>query len=495
MSARNRHNTLVAWCFLREVAISEGGAALASSQVDALAQTMPTGSVTLMVCIENRGGTWERIRIIQRRNSARKSMKSRKRRSEKIAEPVDPSVSVSAFKDPSFRWLWFASVSAQTASAVGTVVIPLLAIQVLGLTAGTIALLATAAACVALVVGLPSGMFVEFRKKRPILISADCVRFVVFAALGVLQFAGQLSLPVLLLAMCGNAAMQVLFGSASLAHTKDLVPSSVRADAVGKLQSAAWVAMICGPIAAGMLVAAIPIGVVVVGVALCFLGSAVCIACIGKPETLAPKQTAGEGRIRELFAGVRFFATHGMLRRLLVSWVLFAGAVAALTPVTQVFFLRDLDFTPEQYGIAMGVPSLAALLGSWIGGRVIGRIGLRRTILFGSILRVPMYFVYPLLPSGTAGLIGAVVAFGAILFLSSLVNAGLSTLRMELIPDSLMSRTSSAWMMLTLLAGPILIPVVGSVMVSSSPRVALWVIGGIVALSAAVLPVRALSRR
>ena len=421
-------------------------------------------------------------------------MKSQKGCSEKIVEPVDPSVSVSAFKDPSFRWLWFASVSAQTASAVGTVVIPLLAIQVLGLTSGTIALLATAAACVALVVGFPSGMFAEFRKKRPILISADCVRFGVFAALGVFQFAGQLSLPVLLLAMCSNAAMQILFGSASLAHTKDLVPSSLRADAVGKLQSAAWAAMIGGPIAAGMLVAVIPIGVVMVSIALCFLGSAACIVCIRKPEGLPPRQATEESKIRGLLAGIRFFACHRMLRRLLVSWVLFAGAVAALTPVTQVFFLRDLDFTPEQYGIAMGVPSLAALLGSWIGGRVIGRIGVRRTILYGSVLRVPMYFIYPLLPSGNAGLIGAVTAFGAILFLSSLVNAGLSTLRMDLIPDSLMSRTSSAWMMLTMVAGPILIPVAGFVMASSSPRIALWVIGGIVALSAAVLPLRVLNR-
>ncbi|WP_120006378.1 MFS transporter [Nesterenkonia muleiensis] len=422
-------------------------------------------------------------------------MKSRKGRSEKFVMPGDPSVSASAFKDPSFRWLWFASVSAHSASAVGTVVIPLLAIQVLGLTSGTIALLATAAACVALVVGLPTGMFAEFRKKRPILIGADCVRFGVFAALGVLQFAGQLSPSVLLLAMCSNAAMQVLFGSASLAHTKDLVPSSARADAVGKLQGAAWAAMICGPIAAGTLVAVIPIGVVVVSIALCFLGSAVCIVCIRKPEGLVPKQTAGEGKIRELFAGVRFFAFHAMLRRLLVSWVLFAGAVAALTPVTQVFFLRDLAFSPEQYGLAMGIPSLAALLGAWMSGRVIGRLGVRRTILFGSLLRVPMYFIYPFLPPGTAGLIGAVAAFGAILFLSSLVNAGLSTLRMELIPDSLMSRTSSAWMMFTMLAGPILIPVAGVVMASSSPRVALWVIAGIVTLSAAVLPMSALNRR
>lgn len=401
----------------------------------------------------------------------------------------------SAFSDSSFRWLWAATMSAQGASAIAGVLIPILAIQVLGVGAAGVTVLSTAAACAAVAIALPAGMFTEFRRKRPILIGSDAVRFLGFAVLTAAALFGFLSLPWLVAVLCVNAVMQMLFGSASLAHIKDLVPDESRADAVGKLQGAAWIAMIGGPVAAGLLASVAPPAVLLACAALCFLGSAGCISLIPRPESTPPIQAGERHPLRDAFAGITYFVQEPVLRRLLVSWVLFAGAVAALAPVTQVFFLHDLKFSTTEYGIAMGVPSVAALAGSWLSGPLLRKLGLRRAIRIGSCVRVPLYLVYPVLPAGQMGLIGAVAAFAGILFISSTVNAAISTLRMEMTPDSLLSRTSSAWMVATMAAGPVMIPLAGVVMTATSPRLALVCLAIIVAISALALPDKALRAR
>lgn len=400
---------------------------------------------------------------------------------------------VSAFRSVDFRWLWAATMSAQGASAIATVIIPVLALQELGVTSASMAVLSTAAACVALVAALPAGAFAEFRRKRPLMVAADAVRCASFVALTVAALAGVISFGWLIGALCVNAAMQMLFGSASMAHTKDLLPDDLRADAVGKLQSASWVAMIVGPVIAGLLLAVIPTAGLLGAIAACFAGSAVCLGLIRKPEASAPPRVTSGRRLRDPFAGVSYLARDPLLRPLLISWILFAGAVAALTPVTQVFFLKELHFSSAEYGVVMGVPSAAALAGAWLGGRVIRRFGTSRTIVIGSLVRIPLYLAYPLLPGGAGGLIGAITAFAGILFISSIVNAALTTLRMEVIPDELLSRTSSAWMMATMAAGPLLIPVAGVLMTAFSPRIALVGIAILVAMSAVILPRRRLA--
>ncbi len=44
---------------------------------------------------------------------------------------------------------------------------------------------------------------------------------------------------------------------------------------------------------------------------------------------------------------------------MLLSWTLFAGAVAWVTAVATVFYLREQDAAAWQYGLLMGIPSAA----------------------------------------------------------------------------------------------------------------------------------------
>lgn len=394
----------------------------------------------------------------------------------------------SAFSDPDFRRLWTAFVVGQVGSAFGAVAIPLVAIRELGLEAGSVALLATASALVLLMASFPAGYIAEFRRKRPVMVTADLLRAVSFGALALLLATGTLGFTWLVVALGINAAMQILFTSASSAHTKDLLPARLRADALGKLQAAAWTSMIAGPAAAGVVAGLTSPAVLLVGNGVGFVTSALLVRSIRRPEGAPPVRASSVGRVPEAVAGARFLVTQPLLRRIFVSWLIFAGAIAAMSPVTQVFYLQDLDFSPQEYGLLMGLPSVGGLLGAWLTGPATHRWGVGRTLWWSSVLRSPWYFLFPLAPGGTTGLVLLILAFTGVLFFSSITNSAMAALRMDLTPDRLMSRASAAWMVGTMGAGPVLIPAVGLVMQHLGARSALWVVAGLVVASLLILP-------
>lgn len=398
----------------------------------------------------------------------------------------------SAFVDPAFRWLWTAFVLAQTGSALGSVAIPLIAINELGLNEATVALLATASALVLLVAAFPAGYIAEFRRKRPLMIGADLTRAVAFAVIAVLLLIGQLHVAWMFVALGVNAAMQVLFGSASSAHTKSLLRQDHRADGLGKLQAAAWTSLILGPVVAGVIAGMTSPAVLLLGNAMAFVLSAVLVRGIPRPEGPTPLPDKDARRSSEAVAGGRFLLTEPLLRRLFLSWLLFAGAVAAMTPVTQIFYLQDLHFTATQYGLLMGLPSLGGLAGAWMTGRITRRWQLGPTVWWSSVLRTPWYLLYPLAQPGIAGMVMLLIAFTGVLFFSSVTNSSMSALRMELTPDRLMSRTSAAWSIATMGAGPALIPVIGILTQATDARTSLWAIFALVTVSVLALPMRQL---
>ena len=402
--------------------------------------------------------------------------------------------STSALRDTSFRRLWTAFVLAQTGSSLGSVAIPLIAVQHLGMTEATVALLATTSALMILVAAFPAGYVAEFRRKRPLMIGADLGRAVSFAILAAIFMTGTLHVAWMFVVLGVNAMLQILFGSASAAHTKDLLAPDVRADGMGKIQAAAWTSMILGPTVAGALAAVTSPAVLLLGNAATFVLSAVLVRSIPRPESPPPERPVHASQWGEAIAGARFVVTEPFLRRLFVSWLIFAGAVAAMGPVVQVFTLRDLAFTPAQYGLFMGIPSLGGLAGAWLTGRITARWRLGPTVWWSSVLRTPWYLLYPLAQPGAPGLVLLILAFTGVLFFSSVTSSAMSALRMEMTPDHLMSRSSAAWSLATMGAGPALIPLVGWFAQATGSRAALWLIVALVLASVTVLPVSRLLR-
>ncbi|MFC5826994.1 MFS transporter [Nonomuraea insulae] len=322
-----------------------------------------------------------------------------------------------------FRRLWSGSTVSQLGSAVGMVALPVVAVTVIHASAFQVALLAALTAVTTALLAFPLGTYVEFRRKRPIMIATDLVRFAGIASVPVAAALGALTFVHLCVIAVVNASCQIAFNAAAQSHLKALVSAPHLIEANSRLESTRWLSISVGPSAAGALIGLLSaVGSLVID-AVSFLFSALAIRTLRTPEPPAPVREAHVSRREELFAGWRFAWRHPALRPMLVSWVTFAGASSMAAAVSAVYYLRDLGFEPWQYGLIMGVPSLGGFAGARLAPRLVARLGAVRGLWWASMLRGPWYFLIPAALPGTLGLVMCGFGFGMVLLFAGAANS------------------------------------------------------------------------
>jgi MFS family permease len=418
-----------------------------------------------------------------------KTDRSRPEDSEEVAGSaavVDRPVAL-LWRNGDFSRLWAGLAVSQVGSAVGGVAMPIVAVTVLGASTFAVTLLTAVAAATTAVSALPLGRAVEFRRKRPVMVAADLLRFGSLASIPVAYAFDVLTIGQLALVTALNALGMIVFVSASQAHLVNLVGREELPEANGRLQSTNWIALSVGPSAGGALVGLLGAPVTLLVDAVSFLGSALAVWRIRTPEAAPPDREQHSSIRRQATAGIEFIAGHRSLRIQLISWILFAGCVGLSSPLTAVLYLRDLRFTAFEYGLIMGIPSLAGFLGSFLSGRLIGRFGLAPTIKWASLARCPWAFLPPVVMAGSLGVALATVSFAGVLLFSSIANSAMTTYRQKVTPDQLMTRVATAWSLATSVAQPLLIAVGGAVATVLGLRVTLAAAAAMMLVSAMLL--------
>ncbi|MEV6040990.1 hypothetical protein AB0L65_58490 [Nonomuraea sp. NPDC052116] len=172
------------------------------------------------------------------------------------------------------------------------------------------------------------------------------------------------------------------------------------------------------------------------------------------------------------------------------SWLVFAGASAMATPLSSLFYLRDLGFTPWRYGLLMGLPSLGGFLGARLAPRLSRRFGLVRGLWWVSLWRGPWYALIPLASPGTAGLLLCGSGFAGVLFFSGLANSTMTTYRQLGTPDHLLARVSTLWIFATNVTQPLFIAFGGLVASTLGTRAGLFLVAAFMCVSGLFLPRR-----
>lgn len=386
-----------------------------------------------------------------------------------------------------FRRLWAGLTISQAGSAIGGTALPVVAVTVLHASTFGVALLAALTSVTAVLLALPIGSWVEFHAKRPLLVGADLVRFVALLSVPIAYAGHQLSYVQLCVVAGLNGFGQLLFLAASPANLVDLVSRRQLLDANGRLQASTWLSLSVGPSVAGVIITiASAVGTVLVD-AVSYLASAAAVLLIGKPESPPPVRPATGSRV-ELLSGARYLFGRPELRRMLLSWVLYAGCMGLSTPLTSVLYLRVLRFTPLQYGLILGVPSLAGFVGARLTRRVVSRFGPLPTIRRAAALRVPGLLLIPLAGRGWPGVLTCAAGFAAVLLFSSLSNAALTGYRQLQTPDELLARTATFWSFAQSAGQPIFIVAGGALAAVIGVRAGLFLAAAGVVLSVLVLP-------
>lgn len=183
-----------------------------------------------------------------------------------------------------FGWLW----GAYGTSALGTWLafgaFPLIAVRELHAGPAEVAALSSVGAAVGAAAAVPLGPWVEFRRKRPVLIAMDLVRCAALLTVPAAFALGVLTFLQLLLVSAVVAAADIGFRAASGAYLKTLLPGEDLLVANARFESTAWTATIVGPPLGGAAIGLLGPVATVMADAVSYLLSALGIRAMGGHE-------------------------------------------------------------------------------------------------------------------------------------------------------------------------------------------------------------------
>lgn len=405
-----------------------------------------------------------------------------------------------------FGWLWAAYAVSTFGTRLAFDAFPLIAVVVLHAGATEVALLAASGLAVGAVVAVPLGAWVEFRRKRPVMVAADLIRCVALLSVPAAFALGVLGLGQLVVVSVAVAAADITFGAASGAYLKSLVPPEDLLVANGRFEATAWTATALGPPLGGVAVGVFGPMTTVLADAASYLLSALGIRAIGGKEgqqTASPRPggqpadrqqpfPAAPARLRmsDLPAGWQHILTHPTLRPLFLNTLLVNALIMAPAPLLAVLMLGHLGFSPWQYGLAFALPCLGGLLGSRLSRRLVARYGRRRVLLTTGTLRacwpVGLAFVGP----GTPGLLLVMAVEFGLITCMGVFTPVLATTRLDQTPPDRTARTLSAWSITGKTTTAAVTALWGLLAALTGPRTAIALAGVLLLATPLLLPLR-----
>ena len=389
-----------------------------------------------------------------------------------------------------FGWLWAAYAVSAYGSGIGFGAFPLIAVLVLHSGPVEVSALRAAGLAVGAVVAVPLGPWVEFRRKRPVMMAMDLARFAALMTIPAAYALGRLSFAQLLVVSVVVAAAKIAFDAASGANLKTLVKPEDLLVANSRFESTTWTTLVVGPPLGGAAVGLRGPVTTVIADAVSYLLSACGITAIGGHEPRPERPAASGLRTGELLDGWRHILGSPALRPVFFNRLLVGGLILAAEPVLVVLMLGPLKFAPWQYTLAFGAPCIGGLIGSRLARRLVARFGRHRVMLVSGTLAACWPIGLAFTGSGAGGVVLVIgVQFGLVLCMG-VYNPVVATYRLEHTGKQLVARVLAAWSVSTSLATAALTAAWGVLASLTSPRVAIAVAGVLLLATPLLLPRR-----
>lgn len=355
-----------------------------------------------------------------------------------------------------YRWLWWATTGAALGNGVGLAAFPLL---IAGQTQDpfVVSLLQVATGLPWVMFGLVAGTLVDRWDRRTIMWRTDLVRLGVVAALGAMLLLGHGSVPLILLAAFLLATGATLRRSAAPALLPALVKRGDLGAANGRLQAGSTISGSFVAPAVGGGLYAVAAAIPVLAQTLFFAISAACVLRIPR-GTNSPAAPSTRRSVRqETWEGLRWLASHRVLRPIAVGTVILSAATGILMAVLVIHILVVLDLPPAWYGGMISVYAIGGVAAALMTARLKRALGTNRCLMGAALLGAVAIGALALAR-------GPVVAGGALMVLGVATmtwNTLAVTIRQELAPDRLLGRLSSAFNVVGVGAATVAAPIGG----------------------------------
>ncbi|MGW6688457.1 MFS transporter [Streptomyces sp. NPDC054961] len=389
-----------------------------------------------------------------------------------------------------FGWLWAAYAVSAYGSGLGFGALPMVAVLVLRAGPAEVSVLSAVGPAVGALIAVPLAPWVEFRRKRPVMIAMDLARCAALATIPVAYAFGRLGFVQLLVVSAVVSAAKIAFNAAGGAFLKALVRPEDLLVANARFESTNWSSIAVGPPLGGAATGLWGPVTTVVADALGYLLSALGVAAIRSREEAPRAGGTNPLRARALLEGWRHILGEPGLRALYLNNMAVSGLIMATEPLLAVLLLRQLGFPPWQYALAFAAPCCGGLIGSRLAHRVVARYGRQRVLRTVGALRAVWLIGLAFVRPGVAGLVTVMAVELAVIISMSLYTPVLATYRLERTPASLVARTLTAWSIGQQASIALCTALGGLLAGATGPRTALAAAGLLVLASPLLLPRR-----
>lgn len=290
------------------------------------------------------------------------------------------------WRSPDFVRLWIGGTVSEFGSQITFWALPLTAVLLLDASPLQIGILAAVGSMPALLFGLGVGVWVDRRKKRPLMIAADYGRGLLLLTVPIAAAFHILRIEHLYAVAIGVGTLTLLFGVANRSMLPSLVDREELVEANSKLSIGYSISQVTGPGVGGVLVQLFTAPAALIVDAATYVVSALSIGSIRAQEPEPSRSAQGTDFVRDARAGVGLILRNPVL-------IAIAGAVAGLTIFNAVFeavfvlyVIRTLGISPFTFGLAMSAGSVGFLVGASLADRFIRWAGPGRAMVIGVVI-------------------------------------------------------------------------------------------------------------
>lgn len=367
--------------------------------------------------------------------------------------PTDPSPGAvapappahrSLARHPDFRRLWVGDALGQLGAQLTVIALPVLAVRDLGASEWQMGLLTAAETAAFLVIGLPTGAWVDRMRKRRVLVVADLVRAATLAVVVALALTGHATMATLYAGALVISAATVFFDVAHQSYVPGLVGLAHVGEGNAKLQATQSVAQVAAPAVGGALLRVVAAPVLIAVNAVTYLASAVAVGRIRQVETLPAAEHRRPLR-EEIAEGLRFVLRQPLLRRIVACTALgnLFGAVSGSLLV--LYALRDLGLDEAAFGTVLSASAVGGLLGAIASDRLVRWVGEGRVIPLAALAFAPATALTPLAATLPLPPQVVLVAAGGLLSFAVVVyNVAQVSFRQRVCPPPLLGRMNAS---------------------------------------------------
>jgi predicted MFS family arabinose efflux permease len=359
------------------------------------------------------------------------------------------------WRQTDFLRLWLGQTISEFGSTVTREALPLTALLLLNASPFQLGALAAIGSAPVLLVGLFAGAWLDRVRRRPVMIAADLSRAVLLLAIPIAAILGQLRLEHLFVVAPAVGILTVFFAVAHQSYVPTLVSRPYLMEANSKLGVSSSLAEVTAPGTAGVLVQILSAPLTLLIDAASFVASGILILTIRQSEATPTPSPGPTSPWREIGEGIRFVLDNRILRAFAARSVtasFFGNFFAALYAI---YCIRTLGLTPALLGLTVAAGGAGGLIGAVIAERLVGRLGIGRTIVAALIVGDAIGWLIPL-----AG--GPIYLATALMILAQLAGDGISSIfeiaslsvRQTITPDHFLGRVNSAMYVLGSGIGP-----------------------------------------